>query len=472
MLFNTWTFAAFFAIVFALYCLLDHRWQNRMLLAASCIFYGAWNWRFVFLMLGTASFDYFVGREIARDPRSPRARRWLIGSIVVNLGVLGVFKYFNFFVDSAQTLLAILGIHVPSVVLRVVLPVGISFYTFQSMAYTIDIYRGVLQPAMSLGSFLLFVSYFPHLVAGPINRPQGLLRQCEQPRAMTWAGWRSGAFLFLIGLVKKVVIADQVSPIADALFAHPRAYASSPALVGVYAFSLQIYADFSGYTDMARGMARIMGFELNENFHQPYLSQSITEFWRRWHISLSSWLRDYLYIPLGGSRKGLARTYANLIVTMLLGGLWHGASWRLVLWGGLHGSYLALHKALLELRPRRPSDLLPLRLLKVLLTFHLVTLTWIFFRADTLHDAFAVIGAILGRRPEGTGTWDPAWNISVVALGLLVIFLLDLPQYIAQSDSAVLRWPLAARAATLFALVAALVATRSVRAEPFIYFQF
>jgi alginate O-acetyltransferase complex protein AlgI len=472
MLFNTWTFCAFFAVVFALYCLLDHRWQNRLLLAASILFYGTWNWRFVFLLLATASFDYFVGQEIAKSPGSPRSRRWLIGSVVVNLGVLGTFKYFNFFVENAQAVGSVFGLSVPSVVLQVVLPVGISFYTFQSMAYTIDLYRGVLLPATSVWSFLLFVSFFPHLVAGPINRPQGLLSQCERERVMTWAGWRSGAFLFLVGLVKKVAIADQMAPIADAVFAHPREYTGGQALLGVYAFSLQIYADFSGYTDMARGLARIMGFELNENFQQPYLSQSITEFWRRWHISLSSWLRDYLYIPLGGNRKGLSRTYANLIVTMLLGGLWHGASWTFVLWGGLHGLYLAAHKVWLDRHRAPPSALLPVRLLKIFFIFHLVSFTWIFFRADTLHQALNVIRALRGRFPEGTGLWDPSWNVSVIALGLLALLLLDLPQYVGRSDSAVLGWPLFARAAALFVLVTLLVGTRNVRPEPFIYFQF
>jgi alginate O-acetyltransferase complex protein AlgI len=357
MLFNSPSFWVFFSLFFALYAAFNHRWQNRLLLAASYVFYGWWDYRFVLLMLVSTVFDYFAGLLIAASAEHKIRRRWLIFSMVGNLGLLCFFKYFNFFIASAQALLHTLGFQSDPWVLSIILPIGISFYTFQSMSYTIDVYRNEIKPTRRFLDFALAVSFFPHLVAGPIMRASMLLPQIERPRRMTWDGWCRGWVLIVIGLFKKVCIADVVSGSADMVFAHPEQCSWPVLLFGLYCFALQIYADFSGYTDIARGVARLIDFELPENFNQPYFAANITDFWRRWHISLSTWLRDYLYIPLGGNRHGTWKTYRNLFLTMLLGGLWHGASWTFVVWGGLHGVYLAVHKLMLDTaRVRQAAD--------------------------------------------------------------------------------------------------------------------
>ena len=302
---------------------------------------------------------------------------------------------------------------------------GISFYTFHEISYTVDVYRRHIKPARNFEDFAVFISFFPQLVAGPIGRASWQMPQFEKSRRMTWQGWCEGALLMLFGFFKKIAVADALAPFAAKAFKNPGGCNSAMLLIGLYCFSIQIYADFSGYTDIARGLARIMGFELIENFNQPYFAANITDFWRRWHISLSTWLRDYLYIPLGGNRGGKLMTYRNLFLTMFLGGLWHGASWKFAVWGSLHGIYLAVHKFMLEgtavqaSRPQdsekiaggtpavrgyslaRPplesNDVWPLRLLKVIVTFHLVALTWIFFTAENIEGAFQFLRGIFTR---------------------------------------------------------------------------
>lgn len=348
MLFHSTTFALFFAVVFPLYCVLSHRFQNRWLLGASLVFYGWWDWRFLALMVAAASLDFVAALIIHGTDDEHVRRRWLMVSLVGNLGTLAFFKYFNFFVESFQASLGWLGVSASSSTLSIVLPIGISFYTFQALSYTIDVYRRQLTPVRNYADYLLFVTFFPQLVAGPIERATTLLPQILGPRRITWDHLSTGAWLIVLGLFKKTAIADLAASVADPVFAQPELHSSAALWLGVYAFALQIYADFSGYSDMARGLARMMGFELMVNFEQPYFAASVTEFWRRWHISLSTWLKDYLYVPLGGNRCGQAKTYRNLMITMLLGGLWHGASWNFVIWGGLHGLYLALHRILRE----------------------------------------------------------------------------------------------------------------------------
>ncbi|GMV94407.1 MAG: O-acyltransferase [Candidatus Hydrogenedentota bacterium] len=393
MLFNSFVFVGFLAIVLPVYYSLSHRWQNRFLVVASYVFYGYWDWRFLGLLALSTCIDYFValGLDASHDQR--RRKSLLLVSICANLGILGFFKYFDFFVESASTLLTSAGLNVNAPLLEIILPVGISFYTFQTLAYTIDVYRGEQKATRDLWAFALYVSYFPQLVAGPIERASRLLPQIQAPRIVTQDQLASGAQLILWGYVKKVVIADGLAPYVDTCFADYRNLSSGALVLGVYAFAFQIYGDFSGYTDIARGVSRLLGIELMENFRQPYWSRNITEFWRRWHISLSTWLRDYLYIPLGGNRQGPRRQYLNLFITMLLGGLWHGAAWTFVIWGGLHGLFLAVHKAIT--RGRRitaegpPSGLRDwaVFLVKAVGTFHLVCLTWIFFRSDTGEQA-------------------------------------------------------------------------------------
>ena len=348
MLFNSLVFLGFLSVVLMVYPRLHWRRQNLFLLAASYYFYGTWDWRFTSLLMISTVVDYFVGQRIHMATEIRRRKLLLTISVMVNLGILGFFKYFNFFVDSLGVLLDGAGFdpHLP--VLRIILPVGISFYTFQTMSYTIDIYRKRMEPTRNFIDFALFVSFFPQLVAGPIERARVLLPQIAAPRQVTRPMITSGLNLMLMGYLKKVAIADTLAPLVDQIFSQPAGLDTGTLLTGVYAFAFQVYGDFSGYSDIARGVSRLLGFELLENFNAPYLSRSITEFWRRWHISLSTWLRDYLYIGLGGNRKGEFRTYINLFLTMLLAGLWHGAAWTFVVFGALHGVYLTVEKIWLK----------------------------------------------------------------------------------------------------------------------------
>jgi D-alanyl-lipoteichoic acid acyltransferase DltB (MBOAT superfamily) len=469
MLFNTWQFFVFLAVVLALYYSLRTLPQNRMLLVASYFFYGWWDWRFTSLLMISTIFDFHI--SIAIDNASDQRRRklLLLVSIAVNFGMLGFFKYFNFFIDSAAHVIQCFGLQPHPPTLRIILPAGISFYTFQTMNYVIDVYRRKMKPTTDFLTYALFVAYFPHLVAGPIIRAEVLLPQLLHKRTVTNNHLSTGGVLILIGLFKKVVIADVLSPDVEQFFAAPHTFSSLLLLKGLYYFSLQIYCDFSGYTDIARGVSRLLGIELPENFNQPYLSRNITEFWRRWHISLSTWLRDYLYIPLGGNRRGRLRTYLNLLITMLLGGLWHGANWTFVVWGFLHGLYLAAHKFQVELHPITASVTQSrlLNVAKVFVTFHLVALTWICFRAPNFSTAFSYLMGIL--------RWHGGFNVLEIASAIwfmAIVLVLDLPQYFSENHTIILRWPWVVRGLAYATMITLIFVTRSNRAIPFIYFQF
>ena len=471
MVFNSLEFVIFLPLVLIAYFRLRHKGQNRMLLVASYLFYGWWDYRFLTLLAFTTVIDYAVGLYIGRTDDPKIRKRLLLASIAVNLVVLGFFKYFNFFVDSAGALLGKLGLSPNLPLLRVILPVGISFYTFQSMSYAFDVYRRRLEPATSLLDFALYVAYFPQLVAGPIERAQALLPQITNPRRRpTSEQVSSGVLLMLIGLFKKVAIADVMAPIVESAFAAPEANSSVALLVGLYAFALQIYGDFSGYTDIGRGASRLMGIELMENFNQPYLSRNITAFWRTWHISLSTWLWDYLYIPLGGNRKGRVVTYRNLMLVMLLGGLWHGAAWTFVIWGGLHGLYLAIHRAVSSPVPRGYQGRFRLRhdLIPALATFHLVGFAWIFFRADSLSNAISYIQRLFQFR---ISIPDPNSLILVVAAAVAVVSI-DLWQRNSGSHEVMLRWRPAWQGLAYASLILAIVVFSGGPVTPFIYFQF
>jgi alginate O-acetyltransferase complex protein AlgI len=474
MTFNSLEFAVFLAIVLAVYYQLSLRAQNVWLLAASYFFYGYWDWRFCLLIAFSTSVDYLTALRMCRP--GANKDRWLILSILSNLSILCFFKYFGFFVDSAQTLVAVFGLHLQRPALQIILPVGISFYTFQSIAYTVDVRRGNLQPVRNLVDFALYVIFFPQLVAGPIERAGRLLPQIQNPRHVDGAGLSSALLLILTGLVLKIVIA---APFVQRCFTFPSIYPSFGLLIGVYLFALQIYADFAGYSSIARGVAKLLGFELMRNFEQPYFATNITDFWRRWHISLSSWLRDYLYIPLGGNRRGNVRTYVNLMLTMLLGGLWHGASWTFVIWGGLHGTYLALHKWILSARAPETDAVGRPTLLRscagAILTFHLVCLAWVFFRAQNFGAAREYLASMLTLRGPLLDFANPGKVLEpglVLALMSAAVACLDWPVQKSGNAEVLLSRPWLLRGAAYSALLAAILLFGGEDEVAFIYFQF
>jgi len=469
MAFNSVQYALLLITVFGLNQVLPRRGQNVLLLLASYFFYGSWDWRFLSLLWISTLVDYTVGRALpAAEGR--RRRRLLIISMTVNLGFLWIFKYLGFFVDSAARLLEAVGLEPNLPMLSIVLPIGISFYTFQTMSYTIDIYRGRMTPTKDLLSFAVFVAFFPQLVAGPIERAKHLLPQFEADRPPTdWNHIGSGLYLILIGLFKKVVLADSVAPIVEEAFAGAGTAGWLQLVVGVYAFALQIYGDFSGYSSIARGSARLLGIDLMVNFNQPYLSRNITQFWRTWHISLSTWLRDYLYIPLGGNRGSSLATQRNLMITMLLGGLWHGAAWVFVIWGGLHGLYLVVHRRMRHAHEGGENQAPKLRdVPAIVATFNLVALAWIFFRAADLNQALAYLGGVITLR-AGPIPWD-----SIVLVGplLLASLGLDLAQRRGGSHEAILDWPGIRRGLVYASCLIGIVLFSGQPTVPFLYFQF
>ena len=400
MAFNSSRFFTFFIVVYALYLALHKRvrLQNWLLLVASYTFYGFWDWRFLFLIATSTVVGYVIGRALGRPISQAQRKLLLACSTIFNLLVLGFFKYWGFFTANLGVLLGLVGLDADPLVLDVVLPIGISFYTFQTMSYTIDVYRKRLEPTHELINFAVFVSFFPQLVAGPIERAANLLPQFAHPRRITAEKVDTGLYLILWGLFKKMVVADNAALIADPIFNNTIEHQGLDLLLGVLAFAVQIYGDFSGYSDIARGISRLLGFELMVNFRLPYFSLNPSDFWSRWHISLSSWLRDYLYIPLGGNRKGRWRTALNLMLTMVLGGLWHGAAWNFVIWGAFHGLILVLYRVL-EKRPMHedpwggqyPYGVI---LLKMMVMFVLTLLGWLIFRATSIRQVVYMLSHV------------------------------------------------------------------------------
>lgn len=406
MLFNSFAFLLFFPIFLLGYFLSSGRVRLWWMLAASLLFYGWWDWRYVILMVGVVACNWWLALRIGATAAPLRRKVFVTAACIINLGTLAFFKYLDFFITSVHAGFARLGVEVPIHALGIVLPVGISFYVFHAMSYTIDVYRRELEPDPDPVRVLTFVAFFPQLVAGPIVRGTELLPQVRNDRRPTWESIQSGIGMILVGYFKKTVVADTSAVIVNHVFENPGLFSPVNVLIGVYLYAMQIYCDFSGYSDIALGIGRIMGFVLPENFRMPYFSASFSEFWTRWHITLSRWLRDYLYIPLGGGRAGRARTFLNLFITMLLGGLWHGASWTFVFWGFLHGLYLVLQRLLgpafhaVTARLHVPKPLT--RLFLVLLVFHLTCMAWVFFRAPDFGRAVDVLGAIFSR-----GDWNP-----------------------------------------------------------------
>jgi D-alanyl-lipoteichoic acid acyltransferase DltB (MBOAT superfamily) len=476
VLFTELIFWVFFGAVGLAYVILPHRAQNRMLLVASYVFYGAWDWRFLSLILLSTVVDYLVGQRMAREIVQDRRRKLLWTSLGVNLGMLGVFKYFGFFADSFQAMLASVGYQADPITLAIVLPVGISFYTFQTLSYTIDIYRRELKPTQDFLDFALFVAFFPQLVAGPIERARNLLPNIERPRILTWENLGRGAVLCLLGLIKKVVIADGVAPSVDAVYASPDPSRLDIALA-TWLFAIQIYCDFSGYTDIARGVAKMLGFGLMRNFAQPYFAADPQEFWRRWHISLSTWLRDYLYISLGGNRGSRWHIYRNLMLTMALGGLWHGAAWNFVLWGLYQGGLLAVHRACAGRHghtgegARRGWLAWIWRLVAIVVFFQVVCYGWLLFRATSFEQIQEFTGRLLGilAAPDGRTMPLPPFA-SLLGMGMLLVW--DILVERSGDVRFYARWPMLVRAGLYAGMIYLLAFGATTQTSAFIYFQF
>jgi alginate O-acetyltransferase complex protein AlgI len=475
MNFATRNFFIFLPIVLLIYHALPSRSHKyRFLLAASWFFYMSWNPWFIWVILVTSVVDYFAGRFIEDAPTAPRRRLWLTLSIVSNLGFLAFFKYTNFLVHNGLAVFNLLGGSAPDWTVDVILPLGISFHTFQGISYTLDVYRQKIRAVRNFVDFGLFVAFFPQLVAGPIVRATEFLPQMETPPRPTGAQLIEGLHWFLLGLVKKVFVADRLATFVDQVFATPLQFDAACHRWAVLAYAAQIYCDFSGYSDMAIGCAKWFGFELPRNFNFPYLAGSIAEFWRRWHMTLSNWMRDYLYFSMGGSRHSRLRTHFNLIATMTLCGLWHGASWNYILWGFYNGVLLMLHRfwdRLLEGRawaePLRSGG--AYRLLSVLATFLLVAAGWVMLRAQSWEVCWQIERSLLGGSTAADLAGSvPAWVpllVALVAAGHLFSGLRD-------CRCRILQLPTAIRAAAYLAMVVAVVIFGHDTTKPFIYFQF
>ena len=468
MLFHSAQFGIFFVLVLIFSAALSrHRYlRHSMLLLASYVFYMAWNVRYLGLILFSTLLDYVIGAQIHRT-LDPKKRKLLLAmSIAGNLAVLGTFKYYGFFAENLESLLKICGLHSSLPVLKLLLPVGISFYTFQSLSYTIDIYRGVLEPRKSFIEFALFVAFFPQLVAGPIVRAKQFLPQLDRELALSGQRVGSGIYLILKGLVKKTCIADMLGLyLVDPVFASPTNYGVIWALVALYSFKFQIYNDFSGYSDIAIGTGRLLGFDLPMNFRSPYKANSISDYWARWHMTLGSWFRDYVYYPLGGSRRGGVRTCINLLVTMGLVGLWHGANWTFVIWGGYYGALLCVHWLYRKWKGRRNETFSALgNAVRVFFTFQLTTLAVLPFRSPDLKTVQTLLFA------SRTAHAEPI-SAALLVLALAAVLHFTPERWKGQTEECFVRMPPLAQGACS-ALVMGLLVTLGGASNPYYYFQF
>lgn len=473
MLFNSYTFVAFFLIVVAGYYLV-RSWTARkgILLVTSYVFYAAWNPPFVVLLWFSTLVDWLAAKGIHASSSRRRRRLFLAVSLVSNLGLLAYFKYGGFLADNFLMLMRAAGWHISLASPNIILPVGLSFYTFQTLSYVLDVYRRDLTPPDSFLDYALYVTFFPQLVAGPIIRAADFLPQCSQPKPFSGRDFGWGLSLMLIGLFEKIAIADGLlAPIAEAVYDTTDRPDVISAWCGTFAFAGQIFLDFSGYSLVAIGAALCLGFSIQDNFRSPYAAVGFSDFWRRWHMSLSSWMRDYLYVPLGGSRKGPFRTLASLMITMFLGGLWHGASWTFVVWGSLHGLYLVLQRGVTKIVPWRLERRSLAQLPVALLTFLLVCLAWVFFRAHSFGQAFGVTAALFGFRPGEAARLLKPESI-LLSLGATVVLLCV---HWSMRDTSIVsiveRVPWWVRSLALAALVLGILGL-SGEDHAFIYFQF
>jgi alginate O-acetyltransferase complex protein AlgI len=474
MLFNSLTFAIFFAVVLLVHYSPISWWKKKLfLLIASYLFYAAWNPPLVILLWISTFGDWFLSKAIYRIEHPGRRRALLIVSFALNLGFLGFFKYGAFLAENFVRLLAAVGLHIQLAKPDIILPVGISFYTFQSLSYTFDVYRRKIAPWHSLLDYMLYVAFFPQLVSGPIMRASNFLPQLDEPKQASAKQLSWGLSLMLLGLFEKMVLADGLlAPIVEKTYDTAGKLTALDSWCGTLAFSGQIFFDFAGYSVCALGAALCLGMTLMTNFHFPYAAIGFSDFWRRWHISLSTWLRDYLYIPLGGNRRGVRRTYLNLMVTMLLGGLWHGAAWTFVIWGGLHGAYLAVERLAKSLIPAGKFwSRLPVAFCMGLGTYLLVSVTWVFFRAKQISRAFAMLGSMCFRASGASGSQLRANEVATVlavSAALLGVHWAMRDKTLEQVADRMPRW------ARIAVLTGMLIAIGTVQGEDraFIYFQF
>jgi alginate O-acetyltransferase complex protein AlgI len=473
MVFNSLHFIWFFVVVYCAYRILPHRAQNWLLLAASYYFYAAWDWRFLGLLIASTLVDYSCALAMARTSVRRRRRGLLFLSLAFNLTLLGFFKYFNFFADSLHGLFGALGWELDFVTVRVLLPVGISFYTFVTMSYVIDVYREETPPTRDLLDFAVFVAFFPHLVAGPILRASTLLAQIDRPRAITRDQMRDGAWLIAWGYFQKVYVADNLAGLADAVFDPASTQTGVNVLLGVYAFAFQIYGDFAGYSNIARGTSKLMGIELIENFRFPYLVRTPQQFWRHWHISLSTWLRDYLFIPLGGSRGTEWQTRRNLLVTMVLGGLWHGAAWTFVLWGLFHGLLLVAYRAAARVRALErllTSPSLGARVATWAVMFHFTCFGWLIFRSRSLRQIGDLTASLLGN--FSPASVDVAGLLTPLALHVTPLLIVHACEAWFDDGLIVPKLPMAVRYSLYLATFYLTMLFGNFGGAEFIYFQF
>ncbi len=467
MIFSSIDYFIFFIVIISLMMIIrPNSVKKGILLFSSYFFYAYWDYRFVFLMFLMSIVNYYIGIKIEKSSYQADKKKWLIASVIFNLCILGFFKYFNFFIESANFFLDKVNFRLPLV--EIILPVAISFITFEVMSYVIDIYRGSNKSAGNFWDLALLVAFFPHLIAGPILKPSHFLPQLDKDIIIKWKNVEYGVQIFLVGLVKKIVIADRLALFADPVFQDPSGYSNLTVWLAVIAYSIQIFCDFSGYSDMAIGSAKCFGFDIPANFNMPYISRSVTEFWRRWHISLSTWLKEYLYYSLGGNRKGEVRQYINLMLVMLLGGLWHGASWNFVIWGGLHGIALAIHKLWsTHVKNYFNTELFAYKFVSWLVTMVFICVTWVFFRSQD----FATSGLIVQKmfymiNPEGI-KWYATSIIAIIPFVIAAHYIgARLNRY------AYFKLNTIKGLFILFFVILGLIFLQPLQSSPFIYFQF
>ncbi len=468
MLFNSVEFLFFLPIVVSIYFFIPYRYRWVLLLIASYYFYMSWNPTYVFLIIFSTLVDYIVAILISQCRNKRKKKLLLLASIFTNLGILFFFKYFTFFNESLTYVTALIGINFNTPHLSILLPVGISFYTFQTLSYTIDVYKGKISPEKHFGIFAVYVSFFPQLIAGPIERASNLLPQFFEKHKFDFTRIRDGLLLILWGFFKKIVVADRLATFVNPVYDNPYIFNAPSLLIATFFFSFQIYCDFSAYSDIAIGSAKIMGFDLVKNFRRPYHAQTISEFWQRWHISLYRWFMDYIYIPLGGSRVGTSRHYFNILIVFLISGLWHGANWTFIFWGTLHGFYLILAQIKEKIKFFSLS-----KPLKIFLTFSIVNFAWIFFRAESMHEAMIIVKKVMYFDLSGMNIFSLDKLSFLIAIWSIIflesIYFLDKKINILKKVKAtnpVLRWSI------YYTLIIVILVLGEFRQQAFIYFQF